>query len=201
MYESAAIVYGRAQYFVRAEHIHADGRADDIDDRIQSADLVKYDVLYRHIVNGGLRLRYNREYGYGHPFHIIVQRAFFDHGAYGREAAVLLIRMFAVRMFVVVLVRMRVTVVVCVIAVVGMIVSAVFVFMGIGFFARRRLAVYAHVEINARYCVHLPLARNEREARNAELTKFSAQLVRIDAQMYQRAESHVAADARYAIKV
>jgi hypothetical protein len=79
--------------------------------------------------------------------------------------------------------------------------SAVLVFMRAGRLARRGLAVYAHIEIHARYPVHPGLARNQFKARNTQLVKLSAKSVRIRAQMYKRAERHIAADARHAIKI
>ncbi len=41
----------------RAEPLHPEHRADDVDDRVEGADLVQVDAIERHIVNRRLRLR------------------------------------------------------------------------------------------------------------------------------------------------
>ena len=47
---------GEATIAVRAEPLEAEHRADDVDDRVERADLVEVHLLDRHLVDGRLGL-------------------------------------------------------------------------------------------------------------------------------------------------
>ena len=48
---------GEASDPIGAEPLEREHRADDVDDRVEGADFVKVDLLDRHLVNRGFRLR------------------------------------------------------------------------------------------------------------------------------------------------
>ncbi len=56
VHHSAAHVERRAHDVVGARPLEREHDADDVDDRVERADLVKVNLLHRHLVDGGLGL-------------------------------------------------------------------------------------------------------------------------------------------------
>jgi len=57
LHRAAADVQRRAHDPVRADPLEGEHDADDVDDRVEGADLVQVDLLDRHLMNRRFRLR------------------------------------------------------------------------------------------------------------------------------------------------